>query len=174
MLQSSRGRTVDEAAAACASLSALLWLHRANLETLLFKLVEERLVVASGSTRWLNRADAEVVVALDRMHDGEVIRSMEVQQLAVVLGLPAEATLAELATAAPEPWSTMFDDHRTALRTLAAEIRGIAAENRSLLEAGAAAVRDTLDRVGSDLRTYDASGRAVGGSGGPLLLDQQA
>jgi hypothetical protein len=165
---------VDDIADACAALSAVLWLHRGNLETLLFKLVEEQLVVTSGSTRWLNRADAEVLIALERLQEGELLRGVEVESLTAALGLPAEATLAELASAAPEPWATLLDEHRSALRSLAFEIKEVAAENRALLDTASGAVRETLDRITRDVRTYNASGRAVAAGGGPTLLDQQA
>jgi hypothetical protein len=164
----------DPVADACTAVSASLWAQRDALETLLFRLVEEQLIVSSGSTRWLARADTEVAKAIDTSRAGEVLRAVEVDALTAVLGLPAEATLAELASAVPEPWTTVFDDHRTALRGLALDVQAVAGDNRHLLEAGAAAVRESLDRITRDVRTYNATGRAVDYTSGPLLLDQQA
>ncbi|MGH8960015.1 MAG: flagellar protein FlgN [Jatrophihabitantaceae bacterium] len=158
-----------------AAVAGVLWSERETLDRLLFKLVEEQLVLAAGSTRWLNQADQEVRNAMERLRLGEVIRAAEVSALAESLNLPLETTLAELATIAPEPWPFVLTEHRTALRTLVAEIEAVAAENRRLLHAGAHAIRETLDRLGDAVAGYDANGGAVsyGASGGPFLLDEQ-
>jgi hypothetical protein len=158
-----------------ALVAGVLWSERELLDQLLFKLVEEQLVLAAGSTRWLNHADREVRGAMERLRLSEVIRAAEVAALAESLNLPLETTLAELATIAPEPWPFVLTEHRTALRTLVAEIEAVAAENRRLLNAGAHAVRETLDRLGDAVAGYDATGGAVsyGASGRPFLLDEQ-
>jgi hypothetical protein len=158
---------------AFAALAAALWSERDTLETLLFKLVEEQLVLTGGVTRWLNRADDEVRAALDRVCTNEVMRAAEVDGLVWVLGLPAETTLAELAELAPEPWGEVLSEHRTALRTLAFEIQAATAENRRLLHAGAESIRETLDTLSRSVSTYDAHGEVVRAAAGPFLLDAQ-
>jgi hypothetical protein len=120
-------------AAAFSAVSAALWSQRDALETVLFKLVEERFVVASGSARWLNRADDEVRSAIATMQMGEVLRAVEVEALAQAVELPGIATLDELADALPEPSRLILRDHRSALRSLVAEIEAVAEENRRLL-----------------------------------------
>lgn len=170
----SAGPTTADRTDAFAAVSSILWSEREALELLLFKLVEEQLVVTSGATRWLSRADGEVRAALDRVRAGEVIRAAEVEALALALGLPLETSLGELAQAAPEPWSTVLADHRTALRQLIFEIEGVGAENRRLLSAGAKAIRETLDHLGLAVAGYDATGSAVSSRRGPVLLDEQA
>jgi hypothetical protein len=162
------------AAPAFAAVSNVLWSERETLEHLLYKLVAEQLVLTSGATRWLNHADAEVRAALDRLRASEVIRAAEVEALALAIGLPLETSLGELAEAAPEPWSTVLADHRTALRQLVFEIEGVGAENRRLLSAGAKAIRETLDHLGLAVAGYDATGSAVSTRRGPVLLDEQA
>jgi hypothetical protein len=167
--------TVPTAAAdAFAAIAAVLWSEREALEDVLFKLVEEQLVLRTGTTRWLNRADSEVRAALDRMRSHEVIRAAEVEALAELLRLPLETTLAELAELAPEPWPQLLTEHRVALRTLVDEIHSVADENRRLLNAGAQAVRETLDHLGRAVAGYDASGSAVSSSGSPMFIDEQA
>ncbi len=47
-------------------LSLILWRERELLETLLYKLEQEQLVLASGRTRWLARAAREVETVLRR------------------------------------------------------------------------------------------------------------
>jgi hypothetical protein len=163
-----------ESADSYASVAALLWAEREALELVLFKLVEEQLVVSSGSTRWLNRADAELRVALNRLRDNEVARAAEVEALAAELRVPLSSSLADLAGAAPEPWGMVFAEHRTALRSLVFEVEATAAENRRLLEAGSKTIRETLDNLSLSTATYDASGAAVDWARGPFLFDTQA
>jgi hypothetical protein len=163
-----------DAADSWAQLCTLLWSERGLLEHLLFKLTTEQLVVASGSTRWLNQADDELQIAVAAMQDSEVIRAAEVDLLTRRVGAGPDTTLRELAETAPEPWGMLLADHREALRALALEIQTVAAENRRLLQAGADATRETLDRVGSLVSTYDAHGEAVATRPGAYLLDQQA
>jgi hypothetical protein len=164
---------VDQAADCYAAVAAVLWTEREALELVLFKLVEEQLVLTAGSTRWLNRADAELRIALDRLRGNELARAAEVEALALGLGVPLETTLAELADTAPEPWGMVLAEHRTALRSLVFEVDAVAAENRRLLEAGAKTIRETLDNLSLSTSTYDASGAAVGWARGPFLFDAQ-
>jgi hypothetical protein len=108
----------DAIGVAFGAASAALWSQREALELVLFKLVEERFVLESGSTRWLGHADGEVRSALSRVRGGEVIRAAEADALARAVGLPAGSSLLELADAAPEPWHHVLTEHRTALRAL--------------------------------------------------------
>ncbi len=156
------------------AVSAALWSQREALELVLFKLVQERFVLTSGSTRWLGRADAEVRAAIGRLQGGEVIRAAEADALALTVGIPAGASLAELADAAPEPWHLVLTEHRTVLREVVREIEAVAAENRRLLKVGAGAIRETLDGLSRSISTYDGKGAAVSSHRGPILLDEQA
>jgi hypothetical protein len=159
---------------AYAALAAALWTERETLETLLFKLTAEHLILAAGEVRWLNRADDEVRAAHEQVCTTEVLRAAEVDGLVWALNLPAETTLAELADHAPEPWPDVLVAHRTALRTLAFEIKAVTAENRQLLHAGADSVRETLDHLSRSVTTYGSHGGMVPATAGPFLLDAQA
>jgi hypothetical protein len=57
---------------------------------------------------------------------------------------------------------------------LVAEIEQVTAQNRSLLTAGARAIRETLLSVSQTVQTYDASGSAAPVVTGPVLMDEQA
>lgn len=151
------------------AVSALLWTERETLEFLLFKLAEEQLVLASGSTRWMNRADVEVQEAVDRMRTSEVARAAEMEAVAGMLRLPLQATLAELASAAPEPWPLLLTDHRTALRALVLEVEAVAAQNRRMVKAGAQAIRETPDNLRMSVSAFDATGDPVVSFRGPFL-----
>jgi hypothetical protein len=170
MVQQLRGAAVresgvpDGAVAAYGTLSAALWDLRYALDTLLFRLVTEQLVVSSGATRWLGRVDADVRGAIERMRLAEVARAVETEALARATSRSPEATLRELAAGAEEPWSQVLGEHRDALRTLVAEIQTAATANRRLLAAGAKAILETLDHLGNTVGTYDATGTPVAGS----------
>jgi hypothetical protein len=154
--------------------STLLWREREALQLLLFKLVEEQLIVSAGHTRWLAAANDEIEAALDQLRGTEVLRAAEVDVIADELGLTGPPTLAELATLAPEPWATLFGEHRQALLQLVAEVEGATGHNRALLAAGARAVRQTLLSVTDTVQTYDSHGSAAATPNGPMLMDEQA
>ena len=157
-----------------AEVSTLLWRERDALQLLLFKLVEEQLIVSAGRTRWLAQANDEIEMALSQLRGTEVLRAAETDQIAFELGLAGPPTLAELEATAPEPWATLFAEHRQALVQLVSEIEQTTAANRTLLTAGARAVRETLLSVTQTVRTYDKRGTASPFAGGSMLMDEQA
>jgi hypothetical protein len=156
------------------AVSNALWLQRELLETLLYRLVAEQLILTSGTTRWLAKADGDVRHALDQLRRGEVARAMHVEALASMTGVGGEPALADLATLAPGMWAEILTDHRAALQELSFEVQRVADENGRLLQAGAQAVRDTLAGIGNAVHRYDATGSAVRGTPGAMLLDEQA
>ena len=94
--------------------SATLWRERHLLELLLFKLDEEQLLLAAGRTRWLARATGEVEMVLEELRQTVLERAVEVTRVANDLGLPAGASLRQLADAAQPPWQGMLLEHRQA------------------------------------------------------------
>jgi FlgN protein len=135
------------AQAALGALTDVLWREREMLEGLLFKLTAQQMVLRSGESRWLARADAEVRAAVEGLQDFEVLRAAEVDLLVRHYGLPANVSLRELAETAPEPWPTVLFDHREVLRTLTFEIDAVSSHNRRLLQAGERATREALDQI---------------------------
>lgn len=125
--------------------STTLWQERNLLELLLFKLEEEQLLLASGRTRWLARATREVEIVLERIREAELMRSIEVENVAPSLLLPPGPSLRQLAENAPPPWDTMFADHRLAFLELTEEITQLASANRELVARGQRATQDFLD-----------------------------
>ncbi len=154
--------------------STLLWREREALQLLLFKLVEEQLILSAGQTRWLALANDEIEAALDQLRGTEVLRAAEVDALADDLSLAGPPTLAELAALSPEPWTTLFGEHRQALLQLVTEVHDTTGHNRVLLAAGARSVRETLLSVTQTVQTYDSSGSTVAMPNGPMLMDEQA
>ena len=153
--------------------STALWREREALERLHFKLIEQQLVLAAGEVRWLHLVDDEVREAADAMRAAEVLRSAEFEMFARRLNLAPDASLRDFIAAAPEPWPTVLDQHRVALHDLALDIRATAASNTRMLQAGAKAIRETLENLSGSEPGYDGHGTAIGPRGA-LLLDQQA
>jgi len=154
-------------------LSSVLWRSRELLELLLFKLEEEQLLLAAGRSRWLAHATREVEVVLEQIRNTEVARAAYAQAAALELGLAPNASLGELADAAPDPWSDLLHQHRKAFLQLTSEISGMAEANRDLLTAGLRAARETMLVFAGSVETYGRRGQTVtGGVRRPTLVDE--
>ncbi|GGN79280.1 hypothetical protein GCM10010112_53790 [Actinoplanes lobatus] len=154
-------------------LASVLWRSRELLEMLLFKLEEEQLLLAANRSRWLSHATREVELVLDQIRQTEVIRATYAQAVATELGLDPEASLGELADAAPDPWSDLLHQHRKAFLLLTSEIQTLADVNRDLLTAGQRAARETMLAFAETVETYGPQGQTVsGGVRRPTLVDE--
>lgn len=142
--------------------SNLLWRERQLLELLIFKLEEEQLLLVNERTRWLGHAAREVEQVLDEVKVAELARAVEVDALAGILGLESNASLRELAEAAPSPWGHIFRDHRQAFLTLTSDIAQMAETNRELITKGQRAVQETLAWLGEQsVETYSQQGTST-------------
>lgn len=154
--------------------SSNLWRERELVERVLYRIVQQQLVLEAGQTRWLATSNNEVEAAVGELNLCELLRSAEADALAAELGLGDGPTLRDIAAAVPEPWSSILDEHRSALRDLAAEIQATTEQNRALLGAGARAVRETLLSLSASVATYDSSGVPAEVGGRRTRVDQQA
>lgn len=155
--------------------SAILWRERHLLELLLFKLDEEQLLLAAGRTRWLPRATREVEMVLEEIRQTELDRAVEVSRVAIELRLPGDASLRQLAEAAPEPWHGILVEHRQAFLSLTDDVTSLVQANRELLVRGQKAVRDVLASIGDGRVEVGAGygGRPAGiEPGRPFLIDE--
>lgn len=153
-------------------LSSVLFRTRELMELLLFKLEEEQLLLSAGRSRWLAHATREVELVLDQMRQTEILRAAHSQAAAQELGLTAEASLTDLADAAPAPWGELLHQHRRAFLTLTAEISGMAESNRDLLTAGQRAARETMLMVAGSVETYGRDGLTVVADRRSRMLDE--
>lgn len=142
-------------------LSAVLWRERELLETLLFKLEVEQLVLATGRSRWLPSAAREIEEVLDAIREIELLRAVEADALAATLGLQPNPSLREIAEACDEPWRGIWLDHRESFTTVAEEIQAMAENNRELLTSGYQAAKATLLSLSDTPSTYTADGSTV-------------
>ncbi|WP_062305316.1 flagellar export chaperone FlgN [Demequina subtropica] len=150
-------------------LSAVLWRERELLETLLFKLEAEELIIASGRSRWLGRAAREVELVLDQIRAADLGRAAEADAAARSIGLDGDISLRDLAASAPAPWDEMLTAHHTALAALAAQIATLGESNRELLAVSLQATREALVGIEATVGTYDQKGTAARGTGAYLI-----
>jgi len=154
------------------ALNSLLWNQRELLETLIFKLEEESLLLTAGKSKWLPRATAEIQAVLDRVQEGELARAVESTTVALELGLDPDVSLLELSEAAPKEWSETFAAHRMALIQQMAEVEVLTSTNRDLLSTSQRAVQEALGHLDSVTGGYTATGAATSGESNPRLFDQ--
>ncbi len=112
-------------------LSNILWRERRLLELLAFKLEEERLVLASGRTRWLPRASGEVDAIIEEIKHVRLERAISVADVSAEIGIADAPTLRVLSGAVPPPWDVICIEHARALRALAQEIESITRSDRA-------------------------------------------
>ena len=110
------------------------------LDTLLFKLIETKLLLQAGETRFLSRATREVERVRTRTREVDLMRATTLGQ---VHGIRAGTTLRELAAQAPEPWPGILRDHHDRLGHLVAEIEVAAHQNADEARLGLEALRAT-------------------------------
>lgn len=142
-------------------LSQILMRERELLETLLFKLEIEQLVLASGRTRWLMRTAREVDAVLETIRETEILRSVASDQVAASIGLEHNPSLRALAAAVDEPWRTILGEHHEAFVTLTREIGALADANRDLITAGYRSAHETLMGMTDASASYAADGSVV-------------
>ncbi|MCZ4499404.1 MAG: flagellar protein FlgN [Marmoricola sp.] len=142
-------------------LSQILMRERELLDTLLFRLETEQMVLASGRTRWLMRAAREIENVLVTIRETEILRSVAADQVAASVGLSTNPSLRALAEAVEEPWCTIFTEHHAAFVSVTQEIGALAEANRDLITAGYRSARETLMSLDGGPEGYGADGAAV-------------
>ncbi len=142
-------------------LSQILMRERELLDTLLFRLETEQMVLASGRTRWLMRAAREVEQVLATIRETEILRAVAADAVAASIGLEYNPSLRALAEAVDEPWRTILGEHHAAFVTVTQEIGALADANRDLITAGYRSARETLMSLDGGPDSYGSDGAAV-------------
>jgi hypothetical protein len=143
-------------------LSQILWRERELLEQLAYELEIERLVLASGRTKWLANATRDIDETLTAIRSTEVLRAVAADEAAEELGLTPNPSLAGLAEVAGDPWRAILHEHRDALLGIAREIAELSEDNKGLLTAGYRSAQETLLSIGgASSETYTHDGRSV-------------
>lgn len=156
----SEPRKNDGTLTALSNLSTGLWRIQDLLESLLYKLEIQSMLISSGRSTWLGRSTREIELVLQEMRETELLRSLDAAPVCDLLGLPQDTPLSDIAQAAPSPWNHVLDEHRTALGGLTRELSLLSRTNGEMLEISYKAVQDTLDRFNQtpEGMTYTARG----------------
>ena len=157
----SSGMTAMSSATNMEDLSLVLWRERELLETLLYKLEVEKLVLASHSTRWLAAAAREVEALLETVRETELLRAVAADAAAASVGLSSNPSLRALAEAVGDPWHTILMDHHKAFVACTRDLVETAATNRELLAASQQAARELFLGLSEHVAGYSPSGSAV-------------
>jgi hypothetical protein len=146
---------------------AVLAREQRALERLLFRLHHARGVLASDDDRFLAMAADELEAAAHAVRELEAAR-------AAVLGLQSRETLRALADGAPEPYSSMLQEHRAELGRLAGEVGAMLESTQELATDRLAELRGESPRVRRVPRrrraTSDDLDRAVAAAGYESVL----
>lgn len=148
------------------SLGAALSEQEQLLETLLFKLDQEHMLLVAARTRWLGRATQEVLQVNQDLARQDELRRAAVDRLVVALGLPATSTLSDLVRHAPEGWSVVLAEHRQLMCDGVARVQEMIQRNRAVLSErlGAAAVHGMPAGYGVAAGVMPSTGRYVTGA----------
>ena len=153
-------------------LSLILWRERELLELLAYKLELERLVLASGHSRWLGRANREVEDVLVTLRETEVLRAVATDEAALEAGLEANPGLSALAECADEPWRSILLDHRDAFLAITREIADLSDATKGLLTTGYRSAQETLLAIRGTTEGYTPDGAAVPATPSRHLIDR--
>lgn len=154
-------------------LSLILWRERELLDLLAYRLELEQLVLSSGRSRWLARANREVEELLATLRETEVLRAMAADEAGAELGLEANPSLGALAEGSPEPWRSILSEHRDALVAVTRDIAALSETNKSLITAGYRSARETLLAIGgTSTEQYSPTGEALVTAPRPRLVDR--
>jgi FlgN protein len=149
--------------------------QQAALRQLCFKFEVQEVVLTSGRQQWLGEMTSELELAVAQLHSTDRALRSALQQAAVAIGLSPEATVREVALAAPEPWGWVFDQHRSDVQQLIERVGQLSRSNRQLLARGHAATLAAISFLGGqEPYGYDARGQVVPLTGSVGLLDARA
>ena len=164
--------TTGLGAATVEKLSLILLRERELLDTLLYRLEVEQLVLASGRTTHLMRAARDVEACLDTLRQTEVLRSVAADEAAEEVGVHRQCSLRELAEAAAEPWRTILLEHREAFVEITRQVSEMAGTNRDLITSGWRSAQETLHALDDAAESYSPDGTAVATTPTNRLLDR--
>lgn len=143
-------------------LSSLLWKERELLDVLTYKLETEQLLLTSGKTRWLQYATGEVEAVIEQLRMAGLARAVAVASVGHLWGVEENASLSEIAEAAPAgPWGDIMKAHLAAMFVQTRVIRALRDSNEQFLRAAARSAQETLSSVLPEAAgTYTAQGRS--------------
>lgn len=155
------------------ALADLIWSERALVERLHYKMVVAKLILAADERDLVSQSLAEIEDAVGALNAAEVAREQAIAAVARDWQVPAhDLTLAMLAEQAPDPWSSMFDEHRAAFQALTGRIERTISESQRLASTSLQAIQTSLGTLAAPSTGYDARGLASIGATAPTRVDR--
>lgn len=151
----------------------MLWKARSLLDLLTFKLEEEQLLLTAGKTRWIQHATREVEQVVEQLQVTTLERDMAVSALAEEWQLPIDASLRDIAAAAPDAWKDIFTAHQKAMSEQTRQISELRDANEQFLRAASRSGQETIASIQREPGTYNANGRTEASLAGSSLLDKK-
>ena len=127
------------------ALADLLDQQSARLHKLQFRLTELRLLLMHGNEAFVASAADDLAQAANRAAEGSILRASSIGRVAKLLGLPSGSGLADIAAAAPQPYSMILDHHVQATRESTAMLRLEGADVAKTVTDTLESSRDLLD-----------------------------
>ena len=151
-------------------LSMHLLRERELLETLLFKLDEQQMLLATGRNRWIRHASTEIERVLAAMPTVALSRDALVVAVADEWGAPDATTLRQLIAAAPsDGWQEVLEGHLSAMTALADEIEQMKQVNEQRLRTAIRVTQETIAGLGEPTGEYTPTGDVVRGADARML-----
>lgn len=117
-------------------LSASLWRERRQLELLVFRLETQLMHVTAGRSKWLKFTSADLESVLENLRFETLARNIQAATVAAEWGVPADAALLILASAAPSDLGRqLLQDHQRELSSLLQQLISARAANLEALGA---------------------------------------
>jgi hypothetical protein len=143
-------------------LSRRLWTLREMMSQLLFALEMQQLILSNDRMRWLPMITETIENVVDQIRQAEAERIVISQRVARAHGLRDDASLADLAQVAPEPYGEIWRQSRLHLLAIQAEIDEFSKENQTLNRRGMGATSTVVRHLeGETTTTYDPHGAAA-------------
>ena len=157
------------------TLSDSFWLERELLGDLQYRLEVQELVLTAGRSSLLLRTTQDIEEAASAVRAAEVGRAALSEDVAVALKLAPDASLAEIAEAAPIPWNDLMAEHRDAFISLTQSIAQLSHRNQEALATAHQATQETLMSLQEMVEVYDPTGaRTTHMSSDARLIDEEA
>src|SRR3546814_16934634 len=118
------------------NLSAILWRERNLLESLLYRLEVEQLVLDSGKTRWLLQAANDVEQVVITIRQTELLSAVASDEVAASVGLEHNTSLRDLAADVEGPRRQVLPEHSDAFALIPSDIAALSATTSATIPPG--------------------------------------
>lgn len=130
-------------------LNEALWVDRAAMENLLYKMETMLLMVSAGRTEWIGNASNEVEEAIQSLGKTRLHSQVMIDDLAAEWGLETPATLGTLVSDKNhQVWAELLNAHREHITELEARIKAATTAARTFTTQGMISAQEALAVAG--------------------------